>query len=97
MHFEKYLSVNLAKSSCCCLSNSSSGIPRFSNLVLCLRRLAAISLCSPNTWGSTIGIMNYNNHMYTVHTSSASFLKSPYPSFSKAARTCSALMVFFCC
>ena len=49
MDFEKYLSVNLAKSSCCCLSNSSSGIPRFSNLVLCLRRFAAISLCSPNT------------------------------------------------
>ena len=49
MDFENYLSVNLAKSSCCCLSNSSSGIPRFSNLVLCLRRFAAISLCSPNT------------------------------------------------
>ena len=41
--------TNLANSSCCCLSNSSSGIPRFSSLVLCLRLLAAVSLHSVKT------------------------------------------------
>ena len=46
-YFDK--SSDLAKSSCCCLSNSSSGMPRFSSLVLCLRLFAAVSLHSVKT------------------------------------------------
>ena len=57
----------LANNSCCCLKSSSSGIPRFSSRVLCLRFLAATSL-------------------HSASASSASFLNSPYPSFSKAKK-----------
>lgn len=39
----------LANNSCCCRSNSSSGIPRFSSLLLPFRFLAATAFASFNT------------------------------------------------